>query len=128
MSTFREIAHFPCAWQRDWALLSSGWINRARTFLTELPMTLRPDPLAYPPRGMSRDEAARYIGVGATKFDEMSPMAACRGSSGIDGRVGWDRLRVEAAFSELPEDNKANPLDRIAGFGLAAMAFHQRQG
>jgi hypothetical protein len=34
-------------------------------------MTLHPDSLAYPPRGMSRDEAARYIGVGVTKFDEM---------------------------------------------------------
>ena len=31
----------------------------------------KPDPIAYPPRGMSRDEAARYIGAGATKFDEM---------------------------------------------------------
>ena len=30
---------------------------------------LRPDPLSYPPRGMSRDEAARYVGVSATKFD-----------------------------------------------------------
>jgi excisionase family DNA binding protein len=34
-------------------------------------MNLRPDPIAYAPRGMSRDEAARYVGVGATKFDEM---------------------------------------------------------
>jgi hypothetical protein len=34
-------------------------------------MTLRPDPIAYAPRGMSRDEAARYIGVSNTKFDEM---------------------------------------------------------
>jgi hypothetical protein len=25
----------------------------------------------YPPRGLNREEAARYIGVGATKFDEM---------------------------------------------------------
>lgn len=29
------------------------------------------DPIAYPPRGMNRAEAARYIGVSATLFDEM---------------------------------------------------------
>lgn len=32
---------------------------------------LKSDPIGYPPRGMSRDEAARYLGVGTTKFDEM---------------------------------------------------------
>jgi predicted DNA-binding transcriptional regulator AlpA len=76
-------------------------------------MTLRPDPLAYPPRGMSREEAARYIGVGATKFDEMVSDRRMPQPKRVDGRVIWDRLRIEAAFSELPEDNKANPLDRM---------------
>ena len=33
--------------------------------------SIAPDPISYPPRGLSRDEAARYVGVGATKFDEM---------------------------------------------------------
>jgi hypothetical protein len=33
----------------------------------------------------------------------------------IDDRVIWDRLKIEAAFSDLPEDNRANPLDRIFG-------------
>jgi hypothetical protein len=33
---------------------------------------LGPDPIACLPRGVNRDEAARYIGVGAA-FDEMSP-------------------------------------------------------
>ena len=35
----------------------------------------------------------------------------------VDGRVIWDRLKIEAAFSDLPEDNKANPLDRILDRG-----------
>jgi hypothetical protein len=34
-------------------------------------MPLRPDPIAYAPRGLSREEAARYIGVGTTLFDKM---------------------------------------------------------
>ena len=31
----------------------------------------RPDPFLYPPRGMEKAEAARYIGIGTTKFDEL---------------------------------------------------------
>ena len=76
---------------------------------------MRPDPIAYPPRGMNRDEAARYIGVGNTKFDEMVADGRMPRPKRVDGRVIWDRLRIEAAFTDLPEDNKANPLDRMFG-------------
>jgi hypothetical protein len=31
----------------------------------------------------------------------------------VDGRVIWDRLRVEAAFRDLPDDKQVNPLDRM---------------
>jgi hypothetical protein len=27
--------------------------------------------------------------------------------------VVWDRLKVDAAFSDLPEDTRANPLDQM---------------
>ena len=73
----------------------------------------RIDSLAYPPRGLSRDEAARYVGVGATKFEEMVADGRMPRPKRVDGRVIWDRLRIEAAFSDLPEDNRANPLDRM---------------
>lgn len=79
-------------------------------------MTARADPIAYPPRGMSRDEAARYVGVGTTKFDEMVADGRMPKPKKIDGRVIWDRLRVEAAFTDLPDladENAANPLDRM---------------
>jgi hypothetical protein len=68
-------------------------------------MTLRPDPIAYPPRGMSRDEAARWIGVGVTKFDEMVADRRMPKPKRVDGRVIWDRLQLEAAFTDLPDDN-----------------------
>lgn len=71
------------------------------------------DTMAYPPRGMSRDEAARYIGVGVTKFDEMVSDGRMPRPKRVDGRVIWDRLRVEAAFSDLPDDKKANQWDRM---------------
>jgi hypothetical protein len=33
----------------------------------------------------------------------------------VDGRVIWNRFKLEAAFTDLPEEKKANPLDRILG-------------
>jgi predicted DNA-binding transcriptional regulator AlpA len=80
-------------------------------------MTIRPDPIAYPPRGMSRDEASRYVGVGATKFDEMVADGRMPRPKRVDGRVIWDRLRLEAAFSDLPEEKKASRLDYILDSG-----------
>jgi excisionase family DNA binding protein len=61
---------------------------------------------------MSREEAARYVGIGVTKFDEMvadgrMPYPAA------DGRIVWDRLRLDMAFTDLPDDDRSNPLDRM---------------
>lgn len=69
------------------------------------------DSLAYPPRGLSREEAARYVGVGATKFDEMVRDRRMPRPKRIDGRVVWDRLALDAAFSDLPSEGAINPLD-----------------
>lgn len=76
-------------------------------------MTMHPDAIAYPPRGLSREEAARYVGVGVTKFEQMVADGRMPRPKRIDGRVVWDRLRVEAAFTDLPEERPLNPLDRI---------------
>ena len=62
---------------------------------------------------MSREEAARYVGVGITKFDQMVEDGRMPRPKRIDGRVVWDRLQLEAAFTDLPEDKAANPLDRM---------------
>lgn len=80
-------------------------------------MTATHDTIAYAPRGMSRDEAARYVGVGVTKFDEMVADGRMPRPKRIDGRVVWDRLRLDAAWTDLPEDEKANPLDRMLATG-----------
>ena len=78
----------------------------------------KPDPIAYAPRGMSRDEAARYVGVGVTKFDEMVSDGRMPRPKRVDGRVIWDRIRIEAAFSDLPEDGvRTNSLDRMMATG-----------
>ena len=76
---------------------------------------MRPDPISYPPRGMSREEAARYVGVGTTKFEQMVADGRMPRPKRVDGRVIRDRLRLDAAFSDLPEEARVNPLDRMLG-------------
>lgn len=71
------------------------------------------DPFSYPPRGLSREEAARWIGVGTTKFDELVKTGRMPGPKRIDGRVVWDRIAVDAAFSDLPEEQTSNVLDAL---------------
>lgn len=81
-------------------------------------MTQRPprDAFSYPPRGMSRDEAARYIGVGTTKFDEMVADRRMPKPKKIDGRVIWDRIALDAAFTDLPSET-GNKIDEILARG-----------
>jgi predicted DNA-binding transcriptional regulator AlpA len=67
----------------------------------------------YPPRGFSRAEAATYIGVGTTKFDEMVADGRMPRPKRIDGRVVWDRVELDAYFTSLPDDDPPNPLDRM---------------
>jgi hypothetical protein len=73
----------------------------------------KPYPIAYPPRGMSRDEAARYVGVGTTKFDEMVSDRRMPRPKRVDGRVIWDRIKLDMYFNDLPDDERVNPLDRL---------------
>lgn len=79
------------------------------------------DPYAYPPRGLSRENAARYIGVGLTKFDEMVKDGRMPRPKRIDGRVVWDRFKIEAAFTDLPGDEQANPWERLRANPLDRM-------
>jgi excisionase family DNA binding protein len=63
----------------------------------------KPDSFAYPPRGLSRDEAARYVGVGTSTFDKLIEEGRMPRPLRIGKRVIWDRLKVEAAFADLDE-------------------------
>lgn len=52
------------------------------------------DSHSYPPRGMRRETAAWYVGVGTTKFDEMVSDGRMPKPKRVDGIVVWDRLRL----------------------------------
>ena len=76
----------------------------------------RPDPVAYPPRGLSREGAARWIGVSTTKFDQMVKSGQMPKPKKIGGRRIWDRSVLDAAFSDL-DHNTENKIDKLLGLG-----------
>lgn len=75
---------------------------------------MRPDPYSYPPRGLSREEAARYVGVGATMFDQLVGDGRMPKPKRVGKRVIWDRLKLDASFTDLDEDDRENAIDRAA--------------
>ena len=75
-------------------------------------MTKPLDSFAYPPRGLSRDEAARYVGVGPTLFDEMVKDGRMPRPKRANSRAVWDRVALDAAFTELPGDD-GNRIDAV---------------
>jgi predicted DNA-binding transcriptional regulator AlpA len=67
-------------------------------------------PPSLPPRGLSRGKSAEYIGVSATKFDQMVADGRMPKPKRIDGRVVWDRLQLDTAFAALPNrDSEGQP-------------------
>lgn len=75
----------------------------------------RLDPVNLLPRGLSADEAARYIGVGRTRFDDMVERGAMPKPKRIGGRQVFDRYALDAAFADLPED-RPNKIDKLLSF------------
>ncbi|TAJ82895.1 hypothetical protein [Reyranella sp.] len=69
------------------------------------------DSYSYPPRGMSREAAARYIGVGTSTLDALVEDGRMPKPLRVGKRVIWDRLKIEAAFSDLG-DVQENVFDR----------------
>ena len=59
------------------------------------------------PRGLSRVEAARYLGVGASTFDALVKDGAMPKPKTIGARRVWDRHKLDAAFDALPGDHEA---------------------
>ena len=63
----------------------------------------------FAPRGMSRSAAAAYVGISATKFDELVGDGRMPKPKCIDSRKVWDRFELDDAFAELPSEEAENP-------------------
>ena len=69
-------------------------------FSPSRPSQILPPSLA--PRGLSRAQAAAYIGVSASLFDSMIEDGRMPVPKVVNARRVWDRLALDAAFSLLP--------------------------
>jgi predicted DNA-binding transcriptional regulator AlpA len=74
-------------------------------------------PLPFIPRGLNREQAAIYVGVGVTKFDEMVADGRMPQPKEIDRRRVWDRNELDAHFDNLGHSGgqspEANPFDGV---------------
>ena len=66
-----------------------------------------------PRRGLSHDEAAMYVGVSGTKFDEMVSDGRMPRAVRIDGRKIWDVRALDLAFDQLPRDDAPNSWEGV---------------
>lgn len=73
--------------------------------------------ISIQPRGLSRVEAALYIGVSASKFDEMVKDGRMPLPKRINTRTVWDRRSLDTAFENLPESDVENPWDLVETVG-----------
>ncbi|MDP4005125.1 AlpA family transcriptional regulator [Methylobacterium sp. NEAU K] len=73
----------------------------------------RPERLALPfaPKGLSRLEAARYVGVSTTTFDEMVRERLMPRPKLVGTRVLWDRAQIDLFFEALPEREASQESD-----------------
>ena len=69
-------------------------------------------PVSCPPRGLSRVQAAVYVGIKATLFDEMVKDHRMPAPKRINTKTVWDRLALDEHFTALPFDDDANPWDK----------------
>lgn len=61
-------------------------------------------PLSLPPRGLTRVQAAAYVGVSPTLFDQMVDDGRMPRPKRINARKVWDRRTIDEAFDALPGD------------------------
>lgn len=67
-------------------------------------------PLSLPPRGLSREQAAAYVGVSPSTFDKLVAEGTMPVPKRLKNRSIWDRQRLDACFDAL-DDGGANPWD-----------------
>lgn len=71
-------------------------------------------PISLPPLGLSREQAAAYVGISPTLFDVLVDDGRMPLPKRINRRGLWDRRATESAFVELPDSGSAGGLDNDA--------------
>jgi hypothetical protein len=63
---------------------------------------MKPAPHTFPRRGLSRLDAAAYVGISPCKFDQLVADGRMPGARRIDGRKVWDVRELDLCFDDLP--------------------------
>lgn len=73
-------------------------------------------PPSLPPRGLSRVQAAAYVGISPTLFDEMVADGRMPNPVRINARTVWDRVKLDVAFAALSDADGGDddPWDKVA--------------
>lgn len=74
----------------------------------------------FVPRGLRREDAARYIGISPTLFDRKRKEGAIPPPRDMFGVMIWDRQDLDSLFARpsytAVNDNNSNYWDKICGF------------
>lgn len=65
--------------------------------------------MPFVPRGLSRAQAAAYVGIGTTMFDELVEDGTLPPPFRLRGRKIWDRFRLDRAIDGLQPDAAPDP-------------------
>ena len=72
-------------------------------------------PQSLAPRGLSRVQAAAYVGVSPSLFDEMVKDGRMPKPTRINARTVWDRVRLDEAFAALSDEgDDDDPWSKVA--------------
>ncbi len=70
--------------------------------------------ISRPRRGLRRTDAAHYIGVSASKFDQLIADGRMPQAIKIDGCAVWDIRQLDRAFDMLAEEAEdTNPWSQV---------------
>jgi predicted DNA-binding transcriptional regulator AlpA len=70
-------------------------------------------PSSLPPRGLSREVAAAYIGVSPPTFDSLVREGKMPRPFEIGTRRIWDRVEIDVAFAALPRREESSNLPKL---------------
>ena len=76
----------------------------------------RQDVMAYPPRAMRAERAAAYLDMSRSKFLALLDREILPKPKIVDSMRMWDRLALDAAFSEFQEPEENGSLARRNSF------------
>jgi predicted DNA-binding transcriptional regulator AlpA len=62
-------------------------------------------PLSLAPRGLSREQAAAYLGISPSLFDMLVKDGRMPRPTRINSRLVWDRSKLDVAFEALADMN-----------------------